>query len=263
MWMTPVLEERDKILLAPRLASIFSLIDDHHIRERIVQNLHTLPQLYQTMIKMDQFAFPFNLQAQLAADLLKDPHFHGGDDQITALKMGLGLRKPSQNFWRPVGELTSAMQAEDKVNLLAYIVPRFGSHHPMQADCLDAFVRGLKPTCAVITEKCPGMTEGDVQTLASELLACEILIPGRSTREEFARWVGGLEEGELIGYLEMRRSFKKKALEDMNTMQEERKRLEEERDQRKKIMDEQVEKARKDRTMVFNEKTGKMEALEK
>ena len=47
--------------------------------------------------------------------------------QINNMKMGLGLGKPSKDFWAPVGKLTAAMAPEDKVNLLAYIVPRFGS----------------------------------------------------------------------------------------------------------------------------------------
>ena len=37
---------------------------------------------------MDQFAFTFGMQAQLATDLITDPGYNGNDEQILALKMG-------------------------------------------------------------------------------------------------------------------------------------------------------------------------------
>jgi hypothetical protein len=37
---------------------------------------------------MDQFAFTFSMQAQLAADLVGDPDFTGSDIQINNMKMG-------------------------------------------------------------------------------------------------------------------------------------------------------------------------------
>merc|ERR1711862_497167 len=85
-----------------------------------------LPKVYEILIRMDQFAFPFNLQAQLAADLIADKQFNANADQLAALKMGLGLRKPSKSFWAPIGQYTAAMDPEAKVNLLAHLVPKFG-----------------------------------------------------------------------------------------------------------------------------------------
>ncbi len=68
------------------------------------------------------------------------------------MKMGLGLRKPSKDFWAPVGRLTAAMTPEDKVNLLAYILPRFCTGDVAQNEALAAFASGLEPTFAVIRE---------------------------------------------------------------------------------------------------------------
>ena len=110
-----------------------------------------------------------------------------------------------------MGKLTAAMAPEDKVNLLAYIVPRFGSGDAAQDEALKAFVSGLEPTFAVIRSKCPSMKESDVQLLGSELLASEVLKPGRSTREEFAVWLGALTEVDLEFILTKRKSFKEEA----------------------------------------------------
>merc|ERR1711862_592024 len=101
-----------------------------------------------------------DMQAQLAANLISDIDFNANEDQIIALKEGLGLRTPSKNFWEPVGQLTSAMDVEDKINLLSYLVPRFGSGNQ---DSLDAFVNGMTPTFSYIRDKCPLLPESDVQ----------------------------------------------------------------------------------------------------
>ena len=42
----------------------------------------------QALIKMDQFAFTFSMQAQLAADLVTNPDFNANDEQLIALKQG-------------------------------------------------------------------------------------------------------------------------------------------------------------------------------
>lgn len=177
--------------------------------------------------------------------------------------IGLGLRKPSAEFWEPVGQKTASMLPEDKVNLLAHIVPRFGSDDPAQEAALNDFVAGLEPTFSVIRSKCPKMTESDVQLVGTEVLAAEILQPGRSTKKEYATWLCSLTEDELTEMVAKRKSYKQKAVADMKTMQEERKaeavRIEE---QRQKMI-EQQKKAREERTMVFNPETGKMEEVKK
>lgn len=163
----------------------------------------------------------------------------------------------------PVGQNTAAMEAEDKINLLSYIVPRFGSGNADQEAALDAFVEGMKPTFAAIRSTCPDMSEGDVQLLGTELLASEILIPGRSTRQEFAAWVGALQESELKDILAARKSSKEEAKAQLAEFKAARKEKEEAAQKAQQKMREQVEKAREERTMIFNPQTGKMEELKK
>ncbi len=88
MWLLPTLEERDKQLLAPRLARAYDATKSERDTDAMANNVKQLPKVYESLIKMDQFAFTFGMQAQLATDLISDPDFNGNDEQITALKMG-------------------------------------------------------------------------------------------------------------------------------------------------------------------------------
>merc|ERR1711862_334298 len=192
-----------------------------------------LPKVYEILIRMDQFAFPFNLQAQLAADLIADKQFNANADQLAALKMGLGLCKPSKSFWAPIGQYTWAMDPEAKVNLLAHLVPKFGSNDPQQEQSLHNFVTGLKPTFAYIKNKCPTLSETDIQLLGTELLSSEILIPNTTTKTQFALWLQELNEDELLNYLNNRKQIKKDAVSDMNQMKEQRQALIQEKIEKK------------------------------
>ena len=262
LWMMPTLEDRDKKLVVPRLTRAYDALDQSG-RDRMVQHLNSLPKIYASLIKMDQFAFTFSMQAQLAANLVGDPDFDGNDLQINNMKMGLGLRKPSKDFWAPVGKLTSAMTPEDKVNLLAYIVPRFGTGDSVQDEALGAFVSGLEPTFKVIRSKCPSMKESDVQLLGSELLASEVLKPGRSTRVEFAEWLGALTDVDMEFILTKRKGIKDEATQELKSFQEERDAEEKRVEGRREKIQEQVKTARENRSVIFNAGTGKFEEVEK
>jgi len=155
------------------------------------------------------------------------------------------------------------MDPENKVNLLAHLVPRFGSNNAAQEESLQDFVTGLKPTFQLIKQKCPSLSEGDVQTLGTELLSSEILIPNITTKQQFAVWLQELTEDELLGYYNDRTQIKVLAVAEMNEMKAQRQALIQEREDRMNAMKEQVQTARSERTMVFNEKTGKMEEVKK
>jgi hypothetical protein len=262
MWMLPTLEDRDKKLVTPRLARAYDALDTKEEKDKMLGHLNSLPKIYASLIKMDQFAFTFSMQAQLAADLLGDPDFTGSDVQINNMKMGLGLRKPSADFWAPVGRLTASMTPEEKVNLLAYVVPRFGSDDPAQQEALSAFVSGLEPTLAVIRSKCPNMKEADVQVVGSELLASEVLTLGRSSREEFAIWLGALTDVDLEFILAKRKAFKDDATKELQAFQKKREDEEQAVDDRRTKIQEQVAYARENRTTMFSPRTGKIEQVE-
>jgi hypothetical protein len=175
---------------------------------------------------------------------------------------GLGLRNPSKEFWEPVGMKTANMVPEDKINLLAHIVPRCGSNDPAQEQALQDFVAGFDPTFDVIRSKCKSLSEADVQLAGTELLASEILIPGRSSKSEFATWVASLTEAEVVDLLTKRKSFKDTAVSELTTMQSDRQAELDKLEAQKQLFQDQLEKAREERSITLNLKSGKMELIE-
>jgi len=256
MALQPTLDERDKVLLAPRLGRAWKLAETEEQRSRILENVETLPAIYESLIKMDQFAFPFQLQAQLATNLCTDIDFVGNEVQIENLKMGLGLSKPSEEFWKPIGSATADMDPEDKVNLLSHIVPRFGGTNPAMDGAATNFLSGLRPAVAVIKGKCSNISNSDAQLVATELLAAEILKPGLSTKAEFAAWLGELTEGEIQEMIKTRKAYRNDAAEAMAEMQKIRKQMREETEARLKAEREELIRAAEERTMAFDERTG-------
>lgn len=155
------------------------------------------------------------------------------------------------------------MDIYDKINLLAYLVPRFGTGKAEQEYALKAFVTGLAPTFAVIRSVCPDLSESDVQLLGTELLCAEILIPGRSTKEEFGVWLGSMTASDMKGILSRRKSLNEESNSEIAAYKEELAEQDRKRQALRKMYDEQVATARKERTMVFNPQTGKFQELER
>ena len=262
-WMLPTMEDRDKDLVVPRLTRVVETAENDELKDTIERNIDLLPKIYESLVKMDQFAFTFSMQSQMAADLVCDSNFVGSEEQMMSLKEGLGLRTPGDDFWKPVGMDTAAIEIEDKISLLAFLVPRFGSNDPVQEDALQAFVTGLKPTYAVIRAKCPDFTESEVQLLGTELLAAEIVAkPGTTTREEFAMWVSMLSEQELRELLTLRKSFREAAAKDVVEYKEVRAKEAERIAALRRKMDEQMATAKQERSLIFNPKTEKMEVYD-
>lgn len=86
MWMLPTMENRDKLLVAPRLRRTYEQLPQGDF---LSAQVNYLPAVYESLVKMDQFAFTFNMQAQLATDLVSDPDFNANEAQLVALKQGV------------------------------------------------------------------------------------------------------------------------------------------------------------------------------
>ena len=155
------------------------------------------------------------------------------------------------------------MVIEDKINLLAHLVAHHGSGDAAQDAALIDFADGLEPTFALIRSKCPDLSEDDVQLLGTELLCSEILIPGRSTKEEYAKWLGSLSSGELEALLAARKIYTEQAKKELNEYREALAVAEREQEKKRKEYEEQVKKAREERSMAFNPKTGKFQEINK
>ncbi|KAL7567635.1 hypothetical protein ACA910_000228 [Epithemia clementina (nom. ined.)] len=258
-WMLPTLEGRDKNLVVPRLARVYETTESEEVRKAIEDHIPLLPRIYEELTKMDAFAFTFSMQAQLATDLLCDPKFTASKEQMLALREGLGLRKPGPDFWGPVGKNTAAIPVEEKISLLGYLVPCFGSGDPAQEETLQSFVTGLLPTYKVIQSKCPDLPEADVQLLGAELLAYELLTPGKTTREQFAVWLDALSKEEMLELLDIRKSYWRSAAEALNDYLEAEAEKQARLEELRAKMQQQKETARLERSMIFNPRTQKFE----
>ena len=258
LWMTAVLDSRDKDLIVPRLANAWRA-GDEQLRTKLEKNLVALPAVYECLVKMDGFAFPIDLQAKLAVDIVSEVDFDGGGEQIEAMRMGLGLDAPD-DFWTTVGTQTVDMDPADKVSLLTYIVPKFGKS-PASALRLEAFSTGLAPTMEALRGKCPDLDEASVQLAGSEMLACEILA-GTSTKGEFAAWLSEMTGEEVLEFLDSRRAFAERGEAAKADIERERAAKLQEEDDKQDRMKQQVLKSREERKIFFNYEKGKFELWE-
>merc|ERR1712137_332419 len=122
-------------------------------------------------------------------------------------------------------------------------------------EALQAFATGLKPTYAAIRAKCPKFVESDVQLLGSELLAYELLTPGRTTREEFAIWIEAMKEEDLSELLNIRKSYRRAAAEGLDAFVKAEEEKKARREAMIKKLEQQKETARLTRTMINNPRT--------
>ena len=270
MWMTPRLEQRDKELLAPRLGRAWEQALTADMQDRIFENVKLLPEIYKVTDKMDAFEFPFNLKAQLACLLVSDMGYDGCEEQIANLREGLGLNTPGP-FWSVIGERTSAMTPEDKIILLAHLVPRFGGGGDEKSGSvtrkrgLDDFLAGLEPTFQVVRGKCLQMSEADVQLLGTEYLAADILPgdEGVSTKREFALWLEECTQEEHEEVLGQRKAFQAASRSELEMVKRARVEQEEREKREQQELEEQRKNAEDNRSMAFNPETGKMEEISK
>jgi len=151
------------------------------------------------------------------------------------------------------------MEIEDKINLLAYIVPCFGSNDSAQEQALRDFASGLKPTMALIRSKCPDLSESDIELISTEFLAAEILKPRGTTRDKFAKWIAAMDEDEVKAPLVARQQLRRKSQEEMAVYRKEQADAKAELEKQRKRYEEVVKQAREDRSMVINGRTGKFE----
>ena len=107
------------------------------------------------------------------------------------------------------------------------------------------------------------MEESDVQLLGTELLCAEVLIPGRSTKQEFASWLGAMTESDMQDILASRKEVSSNAAAELSEFTEARDEAERQRNELRRKYEEQLKKARAERSMAFNPRSGKFEELKK
>ena len=86
--------------------------------------------------------------------------------------------------------------------------------------------------------------------------------PGATSRQEFAEWMAFLTDSDLRELLTIRKSFRAAAKKDLGAYQEARAKEEARIAALRKKMEQQKETAKKERSMIFNAKTQKMEIFD-
>jgi len=149
------------------------------------------------------------------------------------------------------------MESDDKVSLLSYLVPKFDTG---AEDRLEAFVKGLTPTFNIVREKCPSMSEPDVQLqlVGSEMLAGNVL-SGGSNKGEFATWVSAMTGAEIEELLRLRKGFKEASEGEKARIVSERDRRAAVAQEEKEAMEQEILEAREKRTVAFNYEKGVFE----
>eukprot|EP01035_Chromulina_nebulosa_P019103 gene19103-24937_t len=94
--------------------------------------------------------------------------------QISALRTGLGLEAPDENFWLPVTQLTADTSAKAKIALLIGVVNNWENK-----DLITSFPISLQQILLSIKSKVSDISENDAQTLAAEFAISEVLLSTR------------------------------------------------------------------------------------
>jgi len=223
------MEEDDKRLAATRILNLmrseitWSIEDQTRFAISCGMALRSIYQVLQPMSRV--IATP--LLAQLASNLAPKWNLKS-TAQINALKEGLGLIAPRDLFWKPLGTLTAKLSVDDKLWLLADLIPFFDENRfntnqqgvpiallPIVPDILPATIDYLGPT--VFPEFPDAKDTVDCQLLAVELIARDYLpdvIQATTTEQvqqaanRFIAWFPTLSKDELRQALDDRRSYR-------------------------------------------------------
>jgi len=244
LWAAEAMDEDDKRLSATRIlaalkkeADDFEAVDSSVEETLALSSAMALRKIYEIVKPMSRvIATP--LLAQLAANLA--PRWNlTSKDQPAALRQGLGLDAPKDTFWKPLGELTAALTIDDKLWLMADLVPLFNEHtYPTTTTtiaggtttdgnrlpvALAPVVPTLLPRTVAhlsksLTDPKGQVTETDVQLLAVDLIArdylpdaalkCRSIDDADDAAESFLAWLTTLAEADLKAALDERRGFR-------------------------------------------------------
>jgi len=130
LWDEPALLPDERRLCTERLYALFQKFGaqkQYDMAEASVEAAKELGNLY-TVLEPMRKVLPVPIRALLIANLAPYMAAPKADKDaiVSNLLEGLGLTTPQEAFWKPVGELTKDLAAEDKIWLLVDFVPCFG-----------------------------------------------------------------------------------------------------------------------------------------
>eukprot|EP00639_Heterosigma_akashiwo_P006018 CAMPEP_0194570156 /NCGR_PEP_ID=MMETSP0292-20121207/7584_1 /TAXON_ID=39354 /ORGANISM="Heterosigma akashiwo, Strain CCMP2393" /LENGTH=520 /DNA_ID=CAMNT_0039420549 /DNA_START=211 /DNA_END=1773 /DNA_ORIENTATION=- len=207
MTFAATMENGDKKLVAARMSAGWQRSDDAEEKAAFVRGAEMAGAVYETLSRISADVIPNPLKAKCCS--LLAPRYDPGNPAMKAeLEQGLGLAEPSEEFWVPLGEATLNVGAEDKVMLIAELVPYLAGAADQKAACAD-MVRLLPGLADTIRGKCPEMKDGDVELLAVDLTVTDLLPAPADRRATFAEWTQTLSTGAFEMFLDQRKNYKK------------------------------------------------------
>lgn len=170
MWEAKHMLPDDRLLCAQRMYTLFESASSEQEMTRIMDSIDKLDSIYGILEVMNK-VLPTPTMAMFAANLA--PAWSGTAEEEAALRQGLGLDPPSEDFWKPIGQLTSELSAEDKIWLLVDLVPAHASAD--KAALLPDLPGLVEYTQEQLKEKVPDVPNRDIQVLAVDLVVADYL----------------------------------------------------------------------------------------
>lgn len=196
------MDVEDIKLCSMRAEGAYKQCNSQADKDKLQELLIKLPDIYETVKQIKEVVIPKPVKAMLAMFLLEE--WNGSDEQILALKTSTGLETPDEEFWKPVGASTAAMDPKDKINFLSNVVSSFGN--PEKSAILKEYPQVLATTIQIIQSKVASIEEGDAQLLATELTISDYL-NGSSTSDRFFRFLQQADVNFFTSELAKRKDF--------------------------------------------------------
>ena len=181
---TRSMDIEDIKLCSMRAEGAYKQCNSETDKNKLQELLMNLPDIYETVTQIKEVVIPKPVKAMLAMFLLEE--WNGSEEQILALKTSTGLETPDEEFWKPVGSSTAAMDPKDKINFLANVVGCFGN--PAKIAILKEYPQVLATTIQIIQSKITSIEDSDAQLLATELTTSDFL-SGSSTSDRLFRFL--------------------------------------------------------------------------
>mmetsp|Transcript_33758 Transcript_33758/g.77914 ORF Transcript_33758/g.77914 Transcript_33758/m.77914 type:complete len:566 (+) Transcript_33758:119-1816(+) len=187
LWETPFMQPDDRRLCAERIHAMYQLAETSEDKDRYFNSIYRLNEIYDILKVMNK-VLPAPIMALFAANLA--PNWTNSDAEKEALREGLGLINPRDEFWKPLGAATTNLQAEDKIWLLVDLIPYFAPGNEKGKAVLLTLPAVMEDVASVLKEKAPDLDDGDIQLLASDLALTEFLfIEDEDERAKFGPWL--------------------------------------------------------------------------
>jgi len=187
LWETTYMQPDDRRLCAERIHAMYQLADTSEEKDRYFNAIYRLNEIYDILKVMNK-VLPAPIMALFAANLA--PNWTNSDAEKEALREGLGLTNPREEFWKPLGAATTNLQAEDKIWLLVDIIPYFAPGNEKGKAVLMTLPAVMADVAAVLKEKAPDLDDAEVELLSSDLALTEYLfIEEEEERAKFGPWL--------------------------------------------------------------------------